>query len=140
MRQLLKAEAGTAGRFAVVGAAATGVHASTAVALLEAGALEAFPANIAGFVLAFCVSFSGHHFWSFGHMRNNGDGARRMRRFLVLALTGFLLNSIVLAAWLELTPWPDVLGILLSIAIIPGLTFLGARLWAFANHSKDTHD
>jgi hypothetical protein len=35
--------------------------------------------------------------------------------------------------WLSLTPWPDLLGLMVSIAIVPALSFLGARLWAFSH-------
>lgn len=126
-------EAATAGRFAIVGILATLTHAGVAVTLLNTGVLPAFFANIAGFLVAFVVSFSGHHFWSFAASREAGQAPRRMRRFFLLAITGFALNSGILATWLELTPWPDTLGILFAIAIVPALTFLGARFWAFAS-------
>ncbi|MTI42866.1 putative flippase GtrA [Roseibium hamelinense] len=137
VKQRIKTEVGAASRFAIVGATATGVHAATAVGLLEFGILSAFPANIVGFMIAFCVSFTGHHFWSFGASRHDAAVSRRMRRFFTLAASGFALNSTALAAWLQLTPWPDALGILFSIAVVPGLTFLGSRLWAFSGHSQD---
>ncbi|ADZ68892.1 GtrA family protein [Polymorphum gilvum] len=125
----LRREALTAGRFVVVGLIATATHAGVALALLWLGVLPAFPANVIAFLVAFLVSFTGHHVWSFP---GTGDAARRMRRFFLLALAGFLVNSGALAAWLEWTPWPDSLGILVAIAVVPAVTFLGARLWAFA--------
>lgn len=133
----IKQEAGTASRFAVVGAIATLVHSAVALGLFSFGLLSAFPANVVGFLCAFSVSFAGHHIWSFGASRGTQATHRRMRRFFILALAGFLANSSVLTAWLALTPWPDGLGILFSIAVVPGLSFLGARFWAFsAKNSK----
>jgi len=129
----VKTEAGKAGRFAVVGAIATLVHTAVSLGLLQLGVLSAFPANIAGFLVAFCFSFAGHHFWSFADSRQDAKTTHRMRRFFVIALTGFLINSSVLTAWLALTPWPDSLGLLISIAIVPGLSFIGARFWAFSS-------
>ena len=134
----LKVEAASAGKFAVVGVAATLTHAAVAASLLELGQLAAMTSNIAGFAVAFCVSFTGHYFWSFSHLRNRSTAMRSMARFLVIALAGFLLNATTLTLWLSLTPWPDLTGLLFSIAIVPALTFLGARLWAFSHHTAET--
>lgn len=136
--QKIRTETAAAGKFAIIGVLATLTHAAVAASLLQAGALSAFPANICGFAVAFGVSFSGHYFWSFSHLRRKGAAFRSMRRFLVIALSGFLLNSTVLALWLKLTPWPDLVGLLFSIAIVPALSFLGARLWAFSHHPAET--
>ncbi|MCK7612516.1 GtrA family protein [Roseibium sediminicola] len=137
-RQNLKRESAAAGKFALVGILATLTHAAVATGLLQSGTLPAFPANICGFLVAFGVSFSGHYFWSFAHLRQQGKALKSMTRFLVIALSGFALNSFVLALWLELTPWPDLFGLLVSIAIVPALSFLGARLWAFSHHPAET--
>ncbi|WP_422378483.1 GtrA family protein [Roseibium sp.] len=137
-RQTLKTETAAVGKFAVVGVLATLTHALVAASLLEAGVLTAFPANICGFLVAFGVSFTGHYFWSFAHLRQEGKAWKSMTRFLVIALSGFALNSFVLALWLQLTPWPDLAGLLFSIAIVPALSFLGARLWAFSHRPAET--
>lgn len=138
LKHQIKSEARTAGRFAIVGLVATGTHAVAALCLLEFGLLSAFPANICGFLVAFIVSFTGHHRWSFSGSLDEDRTGQRMRRFFVLAIAGFALNSGVLAAWLDLTAWPDSLGILVAIAVVPALTFLGARLWAFSTASTPT--
>lgn len=124
-------EAVMAFRFALVGIAATLTHSAVALGLHGAGILPALAANLAGFLTAFAVSFTGHHFWSFAALRGAGDTAARMRKFFLLAVAGFLINSGTLLGWLELTDWPESLGILVSIAIVPALSFLGARFWAF---------
>ncbi|QFT66919.1 GtrA-like protein [Labrenzia sp. THAF35] len=134
----LKTETAAAGKFAVIGVLATLTHAIVAGSLLQSGMLPAYPANICGFLVAFCVSFTGHYFWSFSHLRRKGTAIRSMVRFLVIAVSGFLLNSTVLALWLTLTPWPDLIGLLFSIAIVPALSFAGARLWAFSHHPAET--
>ncbi|MBO6508662.1 MAG: GtrA family protein [Roseibium sp.] len=137
-RQKLKTETAAAGKFALIGILATLTHAGVAGTLLETGLLSAYAANICGFLVAFGVSFSGHYFWSFAHLRQDGRALKSMVRFLVIALAGFLLNTTVLALWLNLTPWPDLMGLLFSIAIVPALTFLGARLWAFSHQPAET--
>ena len=137
-RQKLKTETAAAGKFAIIGILATLTHAAVATILLETGTLTAFPANVCGFLVAFTVSFSGHYYWSFSHLRQDGTALKSMRRFLVIAVSGFLLNSTVLVAWLKLTPWPDLIGLLFSIAIVPAFSFLGARLWAFSHRHAET--
>ncbi|GAB2186969.1 GtrA family protein [Roseibium sp. LAB1] len=131
----LKMETVAAGKFAVIGVLATLTHAAVAGSLLQSELLSAYPANVCGFLVAFCVSFSGHYFWSFSHLRRKGTALKSMVRFLMIAVTGFLLNTTVLALWLTLTPWPDLIGLLFSIAIVPALSFAGARLWAFSHHA-----
>ena len=131
-RQTLKTEANAAGKFALVGIAATLTHAVVAGFLLESGLLQAMLANLAGFIIAFGVSFAGHFYWSFSHLRQKKSALKAMLRFFLIAGAGFALNSSVLALWLKLTPWPDLLGLMVSIAIVPGLTFIAARFWAFS--------
>ncbi|MES0883547.1 GtrA family protein [Roseibium sp. SCP14] len=137
-RQKLKTETAAAGKFAIIGVIATLTHAGVASFLLESGALTAFPANICGFLVAFSVSFSGHYYWSFSHLRRSGTALKSMKRFLVIAVSGFLLNSSVLALWLQFLPWPDLFGLWFSIAIVPAFTFLGSRLWAFSHRHAET--
>ncbi|WP_269585299.1 GtrA family protein [Roseibium sp. Sym1] len=134
----LRTESAAAGKFAIVGVLATLTHTVVAAGMLQSGTLSAFPANICGFLTAFGVSFCGHYFWSFAHLRQQGKALKSMIRFLIIALSGFAVNSFVLALWLELTPWPDLLGLLVSIAIVPALSFLGARLWAFSHRPAET--
>lgn len=137
-RQAIKTEAGAAGKFAIVGIAATLTHAGVSGFLLETNVLPAMFANLVGFVIAFGVSFAGHYYWSFSHLRQQSTAARAMLRFLLIALSGFALNSSVLALWLGFTSWPDLLGLMISIAIVPALTFAGARMWAFSHKPANT--
>ena len=123
-----------ASRFGIVGLAATGVHAGVALALAMPGILPPLLANTAAFLTAFVVSFAGHHFWSFPQ----DDKAKkrwkaRLPRFFLIALLGFAANSGALASWLVFTDWPQSAGILFAIVLVPAVTFLGSRLWAFAD-------
>ena len=129
----IRTEVAMASRFAFVGIAATLTHSVVALLALQSGLLQAYGSNILGFVIAFAVSFVGHHFWSFRTQAMGGTTGRRMTRFLVIAVLGFLANNVALTAWLKLTSWPDSIGLLFSIAIVPGLSFLGSRFWAFSD-------
>ncbi len=129
----LKTETAAAGKFAVVGVLATLAHAAVASALLESGTLAPLPANLGGYLVAFWVSFCGHFFWSFAHLRQDGAVLKSIIRFLIISVSGFALNSSILTLWLKLTPWSELAGLLFSIAIVPAFTFLAARLWAFSH-------
>ena len=133
-RERLKTESASAGKFAVIGVLATLTHAIVASALFETGTLSVVPSNVVGFLVAFTLSFSGHYFWSSSHLRQAGTMLKSMTRFLVIAVGGFALNSLILALWLAFAPWPQIYGLWLAIAIVPALSFAGARLWAFAHH------
>lgn len=133
----LKTEAGSAGKFVLVGLAATLTHASIAGSLLEGGYLSAMPANVCGFAVAFLVSFAGHYHWSFSHLRTDNTMVIAMARFFVVAVSGFAVNALTLTLWLGLSPWPDLIGLMVSIAVVPALTFAGARLWAFSHTNPE---
>ena len=53
-----------------------------------------------------------------------------MARFLIISISGFALNSTILALWLTFAPWPEIYGLWLAIAVVPAFSFAGARLWA----------
>ncbi len=134
----LKTETASVGKFAIIGILATITHAVVAAGLLESELLTALPANLCGYLVAFWISFGGHYFWSFAHLRQEGTATRSIVRFLIISVSGFALNSGILTLWLQLTPWSDLAGLLISIAVVPALTFLAARLWAFSHHPAET--
>ncbi|WP_107991237.1 GtrA family protein [Breoghania corrubedonensis] len=123
-----------ASRFGIVGLAATAVHAGVALGLAMPGILPPLVANTIAFLTAFAVSFAGHHFWSFPQApQAKRRWKARLPRFFLIALMGFAANSGALASWLAFTNWPQSVGILLAIVLVPAVTFLGSRLWAFAD-------
>lgn len=136
-RQRLKTETAAAGKFAIVGVVATLTHAVVASGLFKSGLLPVVPSNIGGFLAAFTVSFSGHYFWSFSHLKRAGTFLKTIVRFLIISVSGFALNSTILALWLTFAPWPKIYGLWLAIAVVPAFSFLGARLWAFSHRSAD---
>ena len=122
-------EAGTAVRFAVVGAVATVVHSASVWLLHTTVALPIFLANVSAFAFAFQVSFLGHARWTFAPLGPDRRAARR--RFLLVAASGLGLNTVLLALLLELR-WlaPQHAGALAALAV-PAWSFLWSRLWAF---------
>ena len=87
-------------------------------------------ANVLGWLVAFIVSFAGHHRLTFrGHGAAPGPAAVR---FFAISAGGFAVNE---AAYALLLAWSDLrydvvlAGVLLAVA---ALTYLLSRHWAFA--------
>ena len=119
-------------RFGIVGITAAGVHAGIFLALVEMFNWSGLAANIAGFALAFVVSYLGQSRFTFGIAGPPGA----VLRFLATALTGLVLNAA--SAWLivdilERSPY-WVLPFLL--VIVPAITFLMMRFWVFPRTTR----
>ncbi len=120
----------TASRFFVVGVLATVTHALIAVSLTEMNLMQPLAANCIAFFIAFIVSFSGHHFWSFPGTQ---DWNKSLIRFFTLSFSGFVANTWLLSSLLQWAALPTAVSIVLAIGIIPIVTYLGARFWAFVD-------
>ena len=118
---------GEALRFAVVGAAATAVHAAAGVALLHAG-VAPVAATALAFLLAFQVSLHGHRRWTFRARAT--PTARATPRFALVALAGLAANALLVAT-LARHVRPD-LALPVACLAVAGATFLLSRLWVFA--------
>ncbi|MEM8934963.1 MAG: GtrA family protein [Pseudomonadota bacterium] len=116
-------------RYGIVGVGATLVHVGVALALAVGFNMNSFAANLFGFSLGFIPSFLGHYHWTFKNAGASKDAA--VKRFLILAAAGFLANNVVLAALTASGLVGRAASIVLAIAIIPAVSYLGARFWAF---------
>jgi putative flippase GtrA len=115
-------------RFGMVGVAATLTHIAVANAVLALVIGSPYVASAAGFVVAFAVSYLGHYHFTFA---KNGSHGQSLPRFFLVALTGFLGSLMVLKVIAEQGAIPQAVSLTLSILVIPGLTYLAARVWAF---------
>lgn len=115
--------------FLAVGGAATLLHWVVVVALVEGAALRPLPANVAGWLVAFCVSFFGHHKLSFaGHQAATATAAWR---FFVVSASGFLLNQLAYALLLSKTDLSYALLLGLVLAGVSLATYGTSRWWVF---------
>lgn len=122
----MSAFATEATRFALVGVAATALHAATALILAGIG-LEPNLANAAAFAAAFNVSLAGHCFWTF---RDRRVALRRAApRLAATALAGFAANATILQVALG----HMTVALALPVSAVAGAvaTFALARVWAF---------
>lgn len=119
--------------FLATGAAAAATHWGSVLLLVEAGGVAPLRANISGFGLAFLVSYAGHRRWTFATAALPHQVA--LPRFLMVALSGLLLNQALFALLLARTSLPYPLALLLVLLAVAAITFLLARHWAFVARS-----
>ncbi|TVO64309.1 GtrA family protein [Spiribacter aquaticus] len=115
-------------RFGLVGMLATLIHAGVVTLLIEITPLDPRVANAIAFGIAFIVSFNGHFHWTFP---KEAPTRQAMRRFFVIALLGFGMNTLLLSVLLKEAVMSETIAALVSILAIPATTLLAARLWGF---------
>lgn len=115
--------------FTVIGALAALVHYVVAVSLESMTTLTPAWANLAGFLLAFPVSYVGHTRFSFASHRTRHQQA--LPRFFAVAMAGFFGNQLLVLSALHFTPLPFWLALGIVMVIIAVSTYLLSRYWAF---------
>jgi putative flippase GtrA len=118
--------------FGLVGASAFLVHFAVVAGIVPLG-VRPLVANVVGFLAAFTVSFVGHGRWSFP--AEGRPVAPALRRFAVVAVTGFLVNESAYALLLRFTKLDYRFALFLVLAGVAALTWLAGRYWAFAHRS-----
>ena len=119
--------------FALIGLAATAVHVAVAFAVRDAIDATALQANFAGYCAAVGVSYFGNARWTF---RRDAWRAAQFVRFLVLSLSGLIANQAITYVLVERLGWPFWSGLVVVVIVVPILSFLAARLWAFREPSR----
>ncbi|MDH5338506.1 MAG: GtrA family protein [Rubrivivax sp.] len=117
------------GWFIAVGCLAALVHWSVVVALVDLGGWRPLVANVAGWAVAFTVSFAGHHRLTF---RDVGAPVLAAgSRFVLVSFGGFCINEATYAALLGWTGlrYDAVLAVVL--VLVAGITYLLSRHWVF---------
>lgn len=88
-------------------------------------------ANIFAFLIAYPVSFFGHSYLTFAsrpHRRHLS-----FYRFLIVAVLGFLLNEGLYLIFLYYTSFHYLLSLGIILIIVPAITFVLSKFWAFSN-------
>jgi len=116
-------------RFGIVGVLAMATH-YVLVILLVNFSITPLLANVFAFIGAFQVSYWGHSSWSFSDLSASRKDS--FRRFVIISVSGFLLNEILFFLFLKFTNIPYQISLLIVLPFVAGLTFLFSRHWAFA--------
>jgi len=115
--------------FIVVGCTAAAVHLGSVVLLVEALGTAPLIANVAGWLLAFAVSFTGQSQLTF---RGRGTPwTAALPRFFALSLGGFLLNEGAYALLLRWTALRYDLALGMVLVMVAILTYLLGSRWVF---------
>lgn len=116
-------------RFGVAGGLAALVHLLMVVLLVERAGVSPLRANVAGFAVAFLVSYAGQRYFTFADANNSHGQA--LPRHLAVAVAGWLLNQFLFALLLATTALPYPLALALVLVAVAGITFLLGRHWVF---------
>ncbi|MBY0235445.1 MAG: GtrA family protein [Burkholderiaceae bacterium] len=116
--------------FGLVGASAAAVHFSVVWLLVSQWQLPALAANVAGFLIAFGVSFLGHHRLSFAAQQATVKSA--LPRFALVAVLGFVCNELLYAMLLGMG-LEYRLALLIVLVAVAVMTWVLSRFWAFRN-------
>lgn len=124
---------GRIARFIAVGCAAAAVHWGVVVWLVQHWGWRPLVANVFGWLVAFTVSFAGHHRLTFrDHAAPLGRSAAR---FFLVSAGGFSINEAVYALLLHWSGLRYDLALAAVLVAVAVLTYLASRHWAFL-HSQ----
>ncbi len=119
-------------RFVAVGCTAAAVHFGVVLLLVAVAGAALLAANLAGWLLAFGVSFVGQ--WRYTFRAQEAPAWRALRRYFVLSLGGFAANEAAYAALLRWTPLRYDLSLAAVLAGMAIVTYVLSTRWAFRGH------
>ncbi len=126
-------EGATLVRVGLVGISATLLHLAVVYLRMSMTALPTMLANLIAFLCAFALSFTANYYWSF---RLADHFLRALVRFFVTSFSALVANSAVLAILLKEAFLSPAASVFIAACVIPILTFLSARFWAFKGTAR----
>ncbi len=115
--------------FALVGTLAALTHLGVVYLCVQYANLAPLIANVIGWLVAFCVSFSGHFFATFAKQGANlGQAAGR---FFLVSLLGFGINAITYALALSWSKQHYLIVLTVVLVFVAALTYVLSLRWAF---------
>ena len=115
--------------------ATSAVHILIVSLLLELTAIPSIASNIFAFLVAFGISFLVNYRWTFDL---SGNSDRAIRHFLLISLSAFVINNLLLIFFLRKVSVPPVGAAILSALAVPAVVFLAGRPWVL-RYSNTTH-
>lgn len=118
------------GWFIFVGCAAAAVHLGSVHVLVSQFGWRPLIANVVAWLVAFCVSFTGHWHLTFPH--SGAPMLRAVRRFFAISLAGFATNEVLYALLLHSLGERWYLAVLFFVLVaVAFITWLLSSRWAF---------
>lgn len=115
-------------RFTLIGIIATLVHMATSFVLMSWTPMTVHQANLGGFLLALCVSYSGHYYFSFKSAKAHKSA---LPRFFITTLTAYACNVLVIFVLTSWTTLPENICLLFGVGIMPFVSFILSRMWVY---------
>jgi putative flippase GtrA len=115
--------------FIAVGCTAAALHFIAVLTLVQWAQWPPLLANVAGWLLALGVSFTGHLRLSFADQR--APAGRAALRFVAVSAIGFAVNEAVYALLLGFSGVGYLLALAITLVAVAFGTFVLSRHWAF---------
>lgn len=115
--------------FVFVGCIAAAVHFASVVLLVELAKLPPLAANVAGWLVAFVVSFLGQ--WQLTFRSRGTPWHFALPRYFALSLGGFAANEAAYAVLLHWTRLPYDIALVLVLLAVAVVTYLLGSGWVF---------
>lgn len=124
-------------KFGGVGLCATATHVGAFTALIELLEVTPVVSNFYAFCIAVGVSFFGHFHWTFSSDANLRRPAKSaFVRFVVTALVGLGLNTLIVYAVDRILGLPYLYSILGMVFLVPPVLFVMSKYWAFLESAR----
>lgn len=123
-------------RYIVVGALGTAAHLAVLALAVEYYRLGVVVATVAGFLAALAVSYGLNHYWTFQSQRHP---ASSFWRYLLVCLSGLLLNTAMVYTMVEYFGWWYLTAQLCVILVVPTSNYLLNKYWAFNPNTPKSH-
>lgn len=117
--------------FAIVGGLASLVHVGVFHVIFVYFSVTHWLANLAGFSLAFIVSYLGQFRWTFRQeAKKILDPHKAFGRFLRIALIGLGLNLFWAYLFIDILAWHHFFYLSMLLFVTPVVVFLLTKFWA----------
>lgn len=124
-------EVKTVSRFGIVGVLATLTHVVVVAGMSFTTTLHPVAMNSIAFCIAFLVSAFGHMRFTF---QFKGNHFIALVKFLIVAITSLGISNFVLYGFVKSSLLKVNIAQAIAILIVPVLSFLASKLWAFAEN------
>ena len=115
-------------RFTGVGAIGTFAHYVILIILVQIIGIPPVPSSVTGFVVGALVNYHLNYRFTFRSKKNHSE---TLIKFLVIALVGLMLNTLIMAMATVILLMNYFLAQMIATGIVLIWNFTGNRLWTF---------